>query len=355
MRAYQFSAGPAMLPEAVLLRAQNELLDFRGSGVSIMELGHRTALFQEMLDGLEEKLRRLINIPNHYKVLFMAGGAQGHFSFIPMNLAGKNQTVDYFVTGIWSELASEFARKYANVHFVTSALANQIANEDTWSFSKDAAYVYYCPNETINGLQFHQVPEVNAPLVADMTSCILSSPIDVNQFGLIFASAQKNLGIAGITLLIIRDDLLDQAQALVPNLFHYKEQAQQHSLMNTVPTTAIYMMDLMVDWLIETHLNLGNVARMNHQKASKVYALIDESNGFYSNPIARNNRSTINIPFQLPEELKASFFEQAQKQGLTDLAGHRKVGGGRVSLYNAMPQAGVDKLIQFMSDFKEQW
>ena len=352
-RVYNFAAGPAMLPESVLLRAQRELLNWQDTGVSILEIGHRTSTFQTLITALEQKLRTLINIPKNYMVLFLAGGAQGHFSLIPMNLTKNNQNVDYFISGIWSERAAKFAAKYVSVNIVTKASLRSIPDKASWQLNSDAAYAFFCQNETINGIQFNEIPDTNkVPLVVDMTSSILSTPIDVTKYGLIFASAQKNLGIAGITLLIIRDDLLNQAIETVPEVFNYTLQAEQNSLVNTIPIFPIYMMDLMIDWLVHERGDLKNIATANQKKASQLYACIDNSNGFYSNNVDLAYRSQVNIPFNLPtEELLQSFLTEAELKGLKYLRGHKLVGGARASLYNAMPEAGVTALIAFMHQF----
>lgn len=354
---YNFAAGPAMLPRAVLLRAQQELLNWQESGVSILETGHRTASFQNLLAQLEEKLRKLMVIPQHYKVLFLPSGAQGHFSFIPMNLTQQNDNADYLVTGIWSERAAKFASRYAKVNIVTTAINSGIQDKSTWQLNSKAAYAYYCQNETINGIQFKDIPDTgDVPLVVDMTSSILSEPIDVTRFGLIFASAQKNLGIAGITLLIIREDLLGRALDAVPEIFNYTLQAEQHSLMNTIPTFPIYMMDLMMDWISSEFGDLETVAMANHHKVKMLYECIDESNGFYTNPIDSVYRSRVNVPFNLPsDELLQLFLIEADKQGLKHLNGHKLVGGARASLYNAMPDLGVVRLVTFMKAFAERF
>lgn len=356
-RVFNFAAGPAMLPESVLVRAQQELLNWQDTGTSIMEIGHRTSNFQDMLKRLEVKLRKLIVIPDNYKVLFLAGGGQGHFSFIPMNLAGKNRDVDYLVSGTWSERAAKYAKRYANVNIVTTATASNIPDKSTWKLNPNAAYAYYCPNETINGIQFSEIPETgNVPLVADFTSSILSEPIDVTKFGLIFASAQKNLGISGITLLIICDDLLDQAQDITPEVFNYKLQAEQGSLLNTIPTVPAYMMDLMVDWIVEEQGGLAKIAEVNRRKVAKLYAAIDNSNDFYSNTVEAKFRSQINVPFNLPnDDLLKHFLVEAGQFGLGYLNGHKLVGGARASLYNAMPEVGVDKLVEFMQHFAKKY
>lgn len=354
-RVFNFAAGPAMLPESVLIRAQKELLNWQDTGTSIMEIGHRTSTFQDMLARLEDKLRKLMQIPANYKVLFLSGGGQGHFSFVPMNLTGKNRSVDYLVSGIWSERAAKYAKRYADVSIVTEASLQEIPAPESWKLNPNAAYAYYCPNETINGMQFPFIPDTgDVPLVADMTSSILSAPIDVSKFGLIFASAQKNLGISGVTLLIVRDDLLNQAQECTPEVFNYAIQAEQSSLLNTIPTTAVYMMDLMVDWANEQG-GLQEIEKNNLRKVQKLYDCIDNSNGFYANKTAKPYRSLINVPFTLPsDELLKHFLVEAGQFGLKYLNGHKLVGGARASLYNAMPELGVDTLVNFMRDFAKQ-
>jgi phosphoserine aminotransferase len=356
-RVYNFAAGPAMMPEEVLVRAQQEMWNWQDTGVSVMEIGHRTNVFQDMLTQLESKIRGLMKIPNNYKVLFLAGGGQGQFSFAPMNLTGKNKKVDYIVSGIWSERAAKYASRYADVNIVTTASLTTIAQSTEWNLSSDAAYVYYCPNETINGFQMHTVPETNGvPIVADFTSSILSIDIDVSKYGVIFASAQKNLGISGITLVIVRDDLLDQAQHCTPEVFSYKAQAEQKSLLNTIPVLPVYMMDLMIDWIINSQGGLNKVVENNLRKAEKIYTAIDESNGFYTNNIEIAYRSLVNIPFNLPsDELVKHFLIEAAQEGLAYLNGHKLVGGVRVSIYNALPEAGVDKLIIFMNAFAKKY
>lgn len=352
-RSYNFAAGPAMLPESVLIKAQEALFDWQSTGVSIMEIGHRTANFKDMLIQTEQKLRELMNIPANYKVLFLTGGGQGQFSLVPMNLTKNNDQVDYFITGIWSERAAKYAARYAKVNIVTTATKSAIPDKSSWNLNSNAAYVYYCPNETINGIQFAEIPETgNVPLVVDMTSSILSEAIDVSRFGLIFAAAQKNLGIAGITTVIIRDDLLDLALDIVPEVFSYKEQALQGSLLNTLPTMPAFMLGLMLDWIIDEQGGLANVVEANKRKVAKIYAAVDNSNGFYTNSVESKYRSQVNIPFSLPsEDLLEHFLAEANQYGLKYLNGHKLVGGARASIYNAMPEAGVDKLVNFMQQF----
>ena len=355
-RAFNFGAGPATLPESVLIKARDSLLDWKGTGVSVMEIGHRTGTFQDMLKGLEAKLRQVMNIPSNYKVLFLAGGGQGLFSLVPMNLTAKNKAVDYLVTGIWSERAAKYAKRYAEVNIATTATASAIPNSTEWNLNAHAKYVYYCPNETINGLRFAAIPDSGkVPLVADMTSSILSEDIDISKFGIIFAAAQKNLGIAGITLVIIRDDLLDESLDSVPEVFSFKTQVAQSSCLNTIPTFPVYMMDLMVDWLIEQG-GVSKVEQDGKRKVEKLYKCIDNSNNFYSNTIESQYRSHINVPFSLPDQrLLDAFLAEAAPEGLKYLSGHVLVGGARASLYNAMPEEGVDKLVDFMQRFARKY
>ena len=354
-RIYNFAAGPAMLPEVVLQKAKDDIFDWRGTGVSVMEIGHRTADFQDMLASLEQKIRGLMSIPNNYKVLFLPGGAQGQFDSVPLNLTKNNKTANYFITGIWSERAAKYANKYVQANIVTTATKTGIPDATTWQLKPDAAYTYYCSNETINGIRLANIPQTgNVPLVVDMTSSILSEQIDVSKYGVIFASAQKNLGIAGITLVIVRDDLLGRSLDLVPEVLNYAVQAQNSSSLNTIPTFPIYMMDLMVDWVIAG----GGVVKMEEltkQKSSKVYQCIDQSNGFYINVVEKPSRSFINVPFDLPtSELLQLFLDEAKQECLAYLKGHKLGGGARASLYNAMPEAGVDKLVAFMQHFRSK-
>ena len=351
MRDYNFAAGPAMLPYEVLTTIKNEIFNWQGTGVSIMEIGHRTSNFQDMLNDLQNKLRQVMNIPPNYKVLFVQGGAQGQFSAIPMNLIRYNQNVDYVITGTWSKRAAKFASKYASVNIVNQDINTGITPMEEWTLNKNASYVYYCPNETINGVAFDFIPMVNdIPLVADMTSNILSSVTDISKFGVVFASAQKNLGIAGVTLVIVRDDLLDRYLDINPDTWQYKLLADMNSLINTVPVFSIYVMNLMVDWVIKQG-GVEEIARINHTKANKLYNYIDSSD-FYFNLVDKKYRSLVNIPFNLiNDSLLSEFLLDAQTNGLRYLKGHSLVGGVRASLYNSMPAIGVDKLIEFMDYF----
>lgn len=353
MRVYNFCAGPAALPTAVLERAKIELADWHGRGMSIMEMSHRSDDFVGMADKAEADLRTLLNIPQNYKVLFLQGGASLQFSAIPLNLLGAGQTADYIDTGIWSQKAIEEARRYGQVHVAASSKSDayhHVPAQSEWNLSPDAAYVHYTPNETIGGLQYDFIPQVDAPLVADYSSCILSEPLDVSRFGLIYAGAQKNIGPAGLTLVIVRDDLLGKAQSSTPALLDYTAQAKNGSMINTPPTFGWYLAGLVFEWLLEQG-GLAAVQATNLQKAQTLYDYIDGS-GFYANPIAKPNRSIMNVPFTLADTaLEKTFLAESEAAGLLNLAGHRSVGGMRASIYNAVPLAGVQALVAFMADF----
>jgi phosphoserine aminotransferase len=356
MRTYNFSAGPAMLPEAVLQQARDEMLDWQGSGMCVMEMSHRGKEFISIAEQAEADLRELLNIPDHYKVLFLQGGASSQFAMVPMNLLRGKQRADYFDTGMWSKKAIEEAKRYGQVNIVTSSKAQNystIAPAGEWKFDPDAAYVHYTPNETIGGLEFDSIPDTHGvPLVADLSSTILSRPLDVSKFALIYAGAQKNIGPAGLTIVIVREDLLGQTVPGTPSMFDYKIHADNASMYNTPPTYAWYLAGLVFKWL----KNLGGLpamAQINRRKAEKLYAAIDDS-GYYKNPVDKKYRSWMNVPFTLPNaDLDKPFLSEAKKHGLVTLAGHRSVGGMRASIYNAMPEAGVDALVAFMREFAQ--
>ncbi len=355
-RVFNFSAGPAMLPAEVLKQAQEEMLDWRGSGMSVMEMSHRGKEFVSIAAEAEADLRELMNIPANYKVLFLQGGATGQFAAVPMNLLRGKTKADYVNTGAWSKKAIAEAKKYCQVNVVASSEASNfttIPPRSEWKLSgEEAAYVHYTPNETIGGVEFHWIPEVgDVPLVADMSSTILSRPIDVSKFGLIYAGAQKNIGPAGLVIVIVREDLLGQTIPGTPTLLDYQEQAAADSMYNTPPTYSWYLAGLVFKWL-KAKGGLQAMAEINKRKADKLYAAIDGSGGFYRNPVDPACRSWMNVPFLLPSvELEKLFLEQAKKEGLETLAGHRSVGGLRASIYNAMPEEGVDKLVAFMAEF----
>jgi phosphoserine aminotransferase len=355
MRVYNFAAGPAMLPTEVLEQAREELLDWHGGGMSIMEISHRSKAFVGVAQQAEQDLRELLGIPSNYRVLFLQGGATGQFSAIPLNLAGPDATVDYVNTGAWSKKAIGEAKRYcATVNVVADGKDSEyfaIPAAQTWKRSANAAYLHYTPNETISGLEFHWVPESGGvPLVADMSSTILSRPVDVSKFGLIYAGAQKNIGPSGLTVVIVREDLVGKARPGTPTVFDYKAMGDEGSMLNTPPTFGWYLAGLVFQWL-KKQGGLQAMGERNRAKAERLYGYIDSS-GWYVNPISKDARSWMNVPFRLPNaELEKPFAAEAAKAGLTNLEGHRSVGGMRASLYNAMTLAGVDALVAFMKDF----
>ena len=353
-RIFNFSAGPATLPLEVLEQAQAEMLDWNGRGASVMEISHRSKAFIKVAEQAEADVRELLAVPQDYAVLFLQGGATQQFALLPMNLAAPDQTVDYVVTGQWSKKAAAEAKVLRRTHVVADGAAGNYTDVPAragWQLTPGAAYVHYCPNETIGGLEFHTVPEVGSvPLVADMSSTIMSRPVDVTRFGVIYAGAQKNIGPAGLVLMIIRRDLLERVADTVPNILRYAAQAKEGSMLNTPATYSWYIAGLVFAWL-RRRGGLTAMAEVNRRKADKLYRAIDES-GYYRNPVALAHRSWMNVPFTLPRpELDAPFLAGAQKAGLADLKGHRSVGGMRASIYNAMPEAGVDALIDYMADF----
>jgi phosphoserine aminotransferase len=353
MRVYNFAAGPAMLPLAVLDRAREELTDWRGSGMSVMEISHRSKAFIAVAEEAERDLRELLAIPAGYKVLFLQGGATQQFASVPLNLAPEGATVDYVNTGAWSTKAIAEARRYATVHVIADGKEAgyfAIPPAAAWRPTAGAAYVHYTPNETIAGVEFHVVPETAAPLVADMSSTLLSRPLEVGRFGLIYAGAQKNIGPAGLTVVIVRQDLIGRARQGTPTVLDYKAMADEGSMLNTPPTFGWYLAGLVFKWL-KAEGGLAAVGERNRAKAAALYGYIDAS-GWYTNPVARDARSWMNVPFRLPDPaLEKPFAAAAAAAGLTNLEGHRSVGGMRASLYNAMPLAGVEALIAFMREF----
>ncbi|MCO4837510.1 MAG: 3-phosphoserine/phosphohydroxythreonine transaminase [Oceanospirillaceae bacterium] len=354
-RLFNFCAGPAALPTAVLEKAQEELLDWQGRGLSVMEISHRHPAFMCIAQEAESKLRQLMDIPSNYKVLFLQGGATAQFALLPMNLLGSKTQADYIDTGIWSAKAIA-----AMVPFGTALEAGSSAGDGyrtvpsqaQLKLNDQAAYVHYCPNETIGGLAFDYVPDTGlVPLVADMSSTILSEPIDVTKFGVIYAGAQKNIGPAGLTLVIVRDDLLGDALDTTPNPFNYALQAANDSMLNTPPTYGWYLAGLVFDWLLQQG-GLGVMAQKNAAKAQMLYQAIDDSQ-LYSNNIHSANRSKMNVTFTLADPaLDSEFLKQAQANGLLNLKGHRSVGGMRASIYNAVPQEAIDALVAFMNEFE---
>ena len=353
-RVFNFSAGPAMLPTEVIEQAQAEMLDWRGSGMSVMEMSHRGKEFMEIATTAEADLRELLAIPDNYKLLFLQGGATTQFAMVPLNLMGRTGKADYANTGSWSKKAIAEGKRFGEVNVCASSEAdgfNSVPAFDSWNLSADAAYVHVTPNETIGGVEYAGLPDTgDIPLVADMSSTILSRPLDVSRYGIIYAGAQKNIGPAGLTIAIIREDLIGNASDNCPSMLNYSTHADAGSMSNTPPTYSWYLAGLVFQWL-KNKGGLSAMAEINERKASKLYAAI-EANDFYSNPVAPANRSWMNVPFILQDaELDASFLEQAKGVGLVTLKGHRSVGGMRASIYNAMPEQGVDTLIDFMNDF----
>jgi phosphoserine aminotransferase len=357
MRAYNFCAGPAALPEAVLQQAQAELLDYQGKGLSVMEMSHRSADYVAIAEQAEQDLRELMNIPSNYKVLFLQGGASQQFSMIPLNLLRGKTSADYVNTGMWSDKAIKEAKKFCQVNVVASDETNNfraVPAFESWQVNPQAAYLHYTPNETIHGVQFDFVPQTNVPLVADYSSIILAEPIDVSKFGLIYAGAQKNIGPAGLVVVIVREDLLGDVVKGTPTMLDYKIHADNASMYNTPSTYAWYLSGLVFKWL-KAQGGLSSMAQINQRKAAKLYAAIDNSDGFYANPVAIANRSIMNVPFALADaSLDKSFLKEAEANHLLNLAGHRSVGGMRASIYNAVPEEGVDALISFMGEFAKR-
>ncbi|MEM7283055.1 MAG: 3-phosphoserine/phosphohydroxythreonine transaminase [Pseudomonadota bacterium] len=356
-RVYNFSAGPAALPESVLSRIESELLDYHDSGMSVMEMSHRGPVFSEIAGNAEQTLRRILSISDDYAVLFLQGGATLQFSAIPLNLCGSTGTADYLNTGSWSKKAIKEASKFCNVNVVASGESSNfttVPKPDSWRLSSDPAYFHFTLNETIAGVEFLEIPEVdNCPLVTDASSTLLSRPLDVSRFGLVYAGAQKNIGPAGLTLVIVRRDLLEKSSQSMPTLLSYQVMAETGSMSNTPPTFAWYVAGLVFEW-IENQGGLEVMGELNRAKAAALYSAIDSSD-FYSNPVDPAYRSWMNVPFVLAgPDLDGLFLDQAAERGLTNLKGHRSVGGMRASIYNAMPRSGVDALIEFMADFERE-
>jgi phosphoserine aminotransferase len=355
-RVFNFSAGPATLPEPVLRQAADEMLDWHGSGMSVMEMSHRGKEYMGIHAEAESLLRELLAIPSNYKVVFLQGGAIGQNAFIPMNLLRGKPSADYVNTGDWSKKSIKEAKNYGKVNVAASGEANgftSIPKQDTWKLDPNAAYVHICSNETIGGVQYHWVPDAgDVPLVADMSSEILSRPIDVSRYGLIYCGAQKNIGPAGLTIVIVREDLLGHAMPITPSVFDLKQQADNDSMLNTPPSYAIYIAGLVFKWL-KAQGGLPAMARHNEAKAALLYDYLD-AQGFYSSPIAKEDRSLMNVPFKLRDaSLDEAFLKGAQERGMVQLKGHRSVGGMRASIYNAMPVDGVKALVAYMKEFEK--
>lgn len=354
-RVFNFSAGPATLPESVLRQAANEMLDWHGSGMSVMEMSHRGKEFIAIHAEAEKLLRELLEVPANYKVLFMQGGAIGENAIVPMNMLRGRGGADYIDTGEWSKKSIKEAKKYCKVNVAASSEEGgytSVPRQETWKLDHDAAYVHVCSNETIGGVEYHWTPDTGeVPLVADMSSNFMSRPVDVSRYGLIYAGAQKNVGPAGVTIVIVRDDLIGQALPITPSAFNYKIQADNDSMFNTPPTYAIYIAGLMFNW-IKAQGGLTAMETHNRKKAAVLYDYLETTSFFY-NPVAREDRSLMNVPFKLRDEsLDEAFLKGAEARGMVQLKGHRSVGGMRASIYNAMPIAGVSALVAYMKEFE---
>jgi phosphoserine aminotransferase len=355
-RAHNFCAGPAALPEPVLERAQAELLNWSDIGASVMEVSHRSPAFMEVAQRAEASLRRLLSVSDDYAVLFLQGGASLQFAAVPLNLSAPGQSADQVVTGQWSKKALLEGQRFGSVNVAATSEDSgftTVPPQEAWQLDSSAAYLHYCPNETIGGLEFDFVPQIDVPLVADMSSTILSRPIDVNQFGVIYAGAQKNIGPAGLCLVVAHRELLGRARAEAPAMLNWNTAADNDSMYNTPPTFALYLTGLVFEWL-ENLGGLEEMAVINRRKAGKLYHLIDNSD-FYSNPVEIVSRSLMNVPFTLADDgLDTVFLKEAEAARLLNLKGHRSVGGMRASLYNAVEEASVDALCDFMQDFEQR-
>ncbi len=357
MRVYNFSAGPAMLPEEVLKRAADEMLEYGETGQSVMEMSHRSKEYQAIIDSVEAKLREVMSIPENYKVLFLQGGASSQFAMVPLNLMNKSGKADFVLTGQWATKAYQEASRYGECKVVASSkdkTFSYIPELNKADFTPDADYFHICYNNTIYGTKFPELPDTgNVPLVADMSSSILSEPVDVSKFGIIYAGAQKNMGPAGLTVVIIREDLIGNAKDITPTMFNYKTHADNGSMFNTPPTYGIYILGLVLDWVKEKG-GLEAMKKLNEEKAAILYNFLDNSKLFKAT-VQGKDRSLMNIPFVTGnEEMDAKFVSEAKKAGLINIKGHRSVGGMRASIYNAMPKAGVEKLVEFMTKFEAE-
>lgn len=357
-RVYNFSAGPSMLPESVLKKAAAEMLDYEGSGQSVMEMSHRSKTFDKIIKDAEALLREVMNIPDNYKVLFLQGGASSQFTMVAMNLMNKNNKADYVVTGQWAKKAYKEAARYGSVNVVASSedkTFSYIPKLDKSTFTKDADYFYICMNNTIYGTVYHELPDTgDVPLVADISSCILSEPIDVSKFGLLFAGAQKNMAPAGMTVVIIREDLIGNAMDITPTMFNYKTHADADSMFNTPPCYTIYIAKLVLEWIKNDIGGLENMKKLNEKKAKLLYDYLDESK-LFKGTVVPEDRSLMNVPFVTGDaDLDAKFVKEATENGFVNIKGHRSVGGMRASIYNAMPYEGVEKLVAFMKKFEAE-
>ena len=356
-RVFNFSPGPAVLPQPVLEQARDEMLDWRGSGMSVMEMSHRGKEFIAIAADAEADLRELLAIPANYKVLFLQGGATAQFAMVPMNLLHGKKSADYIHTGEWAKKAIGEAKKFCSVNVAASSEDRSftyVPQQSTWKSGADAAYVHITSNETIGGIEYHWIPDTRGvPLVADMSSHILSRPIDASRYGVIYAGAQKNIGPAGLTIVIVREDLLGQVIPGTPAMYDYKIHADNESMYNTPPTYGLYIAGLVFQWL-KKNGGLAAMQKVNNEKAGLIYGVLDSSS-FYSSPVAKEDRSIMNVPFRLKSEsLDEEFLKQARSRGMIQLKGHRSVGGMRASIYNAMPIEGVRALVEFMRDFEKR-
>ena len=355
MRVRNFCAGPAAIPEPVLEEVRSELLEWGNAGMSIMEMSHRSSIFDEVASNAKQDFIELLNIPDEYDVLFLQGGATHQFSMVPLNFSSQEDSADYLVTGAWSKKAIVEGQKYSKINIVASSEADNFTHapdSKLWNLDSNAKYFHYAPNETIQGVAIHQPPDIDVPIVADMSSVILSEPIDVSKFSLIYAGAQKNIGPAGLTIVIIQKEMFEKENSSNSNILRYSQHSKNNSMLNTPPTFAWYMAGKVFKWL-KSEGGLEVICKKNYFKANTLYQYIDESN-FFSNPVAVENRSIMNIPFILADNnLDSLFIEQAEQNGLLNLKGHRSLGGMRASIYNAMPIEGVHDLIEFMIDFEK--
>ncbi len=356
-RAFNFCAGPAALPAEVLELAQQELLSWQGRGLSVMEMSHRSDEYVAIAKTAEQDLRDLLNVPDNYKVLFLQGGASQQFAQIPLNFMPESGCADYVDTGIWSRKSLDEAQRFGTVRLAASAKKYDylaIPGQNEWQLNQDASYVHYCTNETIGGLQFDWIPETgDVPLICDMSSDILSRPLDVSRYGMIYAGAQKNIGPSGLVLVIVREELLDKARASCPTMLNYKVAADNDSMFNTPPTFSWYLSGLVFKWLKQQG-GLEAIAKRNYEKQRLLYEFIDMSD-FYSNPISKNARSWMNVPFRLADDrLDQEFLRGADERGLLNLKGHRSVGGMRASIYNATGMEAVEALISYMQEFEQE-
>ena len=357
MRVYNFSAGPSILPEEVLKKAQSEMLCYKNSGQSVMEMSHRSKEYGEIIQSAEARLRKIMNIPDNYKVLFLQGGASSQFAMVPLNLMTKNKKADFVLTGAWAKKAYKEACRYGECRVVASSedkTFSYIPELDPATFDKDADYFHICLNNTIYGTKFPTLPDTgDVPLVAALSSCILSEPVDVSKFGIIYAGAQKNMAPAGLTVVIVREDLIGEAQDITPTMFRYSTHAENGSMFNTPPCYCIYILGLVLEWL-ENLGGLEEMKKINEKKAGMLYDYLDSSK-LFSATVAEGSRSLMNIPFVTGDaELDKKFVSEAVAAGLVNLKGHRSVGGMRASIYNAMPVEGVEALINFMKKFEEE-